>query len=402
MTGISDLLDFRPVRLTAAREIVVAAHPTTGDSRSLPGPGRMEALRRRVVEVGSSLSRLESLAHTLTSREVRGLVTGLEQWEELRPAVRLLLSHRLRADLLPALWAAWQRFPLVGEVRSILEECVERFGWHDVIVPVFSAPARSWIASERPGLEVQQWMKRDGLTLSAFVASDTSPFTMDTPLLRLVREAVLTRGGLLQLRAEGGPRLLEWSRELDPQSKMLFGQNYLTTIPSAEWYEPILLWIERGYGLPKESRLVKFWEPIPKEIRRAFRQFFFLRILHDAFNGDPEERGRYWSKWVNTSLPVEVEIELRHVRDSRRTPYLLIDFGSFGVMEIAEDNNAAYFYDRKRFERIRSLVPQDRAELRERYSPTFTERDNRFIHVPSRQWDDRADHFVLLWRRSLR
>src|SRR5690606_23218970 len=125
-----------------------------------------------------------------------------------------------------------------------------------------------------------------GLSYSDLPAITDSPIRDDTPLAHLVRKAVLIHGSTAQLRAEGSERIRKWLPELAPDDRLQFGQNYLIKLPDAEWSPPILVELERSYGLPRNPRVASFWDPLPMEVRRAFQRYFIQRRLRAVLKDD--------------------------------------------------------------------------------------------------------------------
>jgi hypothetical protein len=386
------LEDVTPTRLLEAREVVVATHPGTAGARAPMPPEALPDLRRRVAEVAESPEALATLARELSPREVRGLVTGLEQWEELRPPVAALLMLRARIDLVGALWRAWQRFPTVEAVGGVLVKLAEQFGWETAVGTTYSPVVPAWVPAEHPGRAIQQWLDGMGNSFSDLSSLRGLPLLVDAPLARLVRDAVLTDGSLGQLRAEGGPRLLQWYKELRPEDRLRFGRNYLTRVPVNEWYRPIIDELERTFGLPRRPRMAGFWEEVPEEPKRAFQRIFVGERLEQAFHDDTD-RYDYWARWVDVFNDVELS-------RAGETDYAILYFDRFAVVEFFEVGHAAHFYDFARLQRLTRARPRNPADLKEQFQPVFGSKDNRLIHNPPGRWYNKADLMVRRWMRS--
>jgi hypothetical protein len=246
------------------------------------------------------------------------------------------------------------------------------------------------VNSAAPGEEIRGWLDARVLSVSDMPKLAGRPFRPDTPLERLVREAVLTDGTVSQYRAEGNESIARWRGELPPQKAVRFGQNYLTTMPESEWYRPILNWMETTYGLPRKPKLAAFWEPVPEPIRLAFQRIFVRERIEYFFRG-AEERCRYWLSWLD------------HVVDAEGgniggVDYGILDFGAFGVVEVFKHGNAAYFYPPEMFKRIREPPLTRLADLRQVYFTSFYPYSNRLIHRDG--WQSRADTMVKAWHRN--
>lgn len=392
MRAVLEAIDFTPRRLARAVLQAIELHPGTATApTALPAEG-LSVLRKRVAEARGSTERLEQLALALSPRQMRALVTGLEQWEELREAVAFLLLFRGKPSMIAPLWRSWQRFPLVGQVREVLVQLASRFGWDEAAGPGYAELIRGWVSAPEPGVAIQRWL--DGLRRSYadLPQLTASPLAPGTPLLKLLRDAILTHGSTHQLNVEGPKRLLEWNKELSPPQRLLFGRNYLVRIPIAYWDVAVLEQLERVYGLPRRPHIPEFWNPLPEEIKEAFQRHFIERRLREAFGGD-SDRYAYWLKWMKA---------LAEVRTSRvgGVDWALLRFDRFGVIEFFEVGNAAYFYENDLLEQVIRRPAYHPRDLKDLYSPGFTWNDNRLIHRGA--WESAADEMVALWTKKAR
>lgn len=393
MSGPSLLSSLGPSRLARAREMVVAAHPGTAAAPVAVAPDKLAALRRRVAEAGPDREALARLARELAPREVRALVTGLEQWEELRPACAYLLHLRARRGLLVPLWRAWQRFPAVALLRKVLLYYAREFGWEEAAGSAYAELAAEWAADEEPGLRIREWLDGLGKSYSDLPEMSACPLLLNTPLLLLVRGAVLTDGSAAQLEREGGARLHTWSAELGPAQRVRFGRNYLMRIPAADWHRPILDRIEATYGLPRRPKLASFWDGVPEEIRLAFQRIFIGEKLRRAFHDDTD-RYEYWMRWSDAFADVQLA-------RAGTVDYAILHFEDFGVVEFFQVGNAAYFYEREQLERIARVDARTPSDLRDLYYPRFAGgEDNRLIHSPNGRWYGKASRQVRLWIKA--
>lgn len=396
MKRLIDLDEIGPVRLVRAREAILERHPGTAAAPSGLPSDRLAELRRRVAAVKADPVALDALALELSPREVRGLITGLGQWEDLRAATEHLLRLRARPALLTPLWRAWQRYPGVAEIRALLLDLAERFGWSEAVGTSYAGPAREWVASDAPGVAIQRWLDALGLSYSDTDTLTQSPFQSDTPLLRLVRDAVMTHGTEAQLRVEGPERLHKWTAELSPDNRVLFGRNYLVRIRTDRWYRPIVEWIERSYGVPRRPKVPSFWEGVPERVQKAFQQLFIRRWIREIFHNDIDRRD-FWERWAD-------HMEFVQRGEVKGTEYGVLDFGTFGVVEFFEYGHAAFFYPEEMLKRIRSRDVWEVGQLKEKYYAPFEyEASNRLIHNPSpRGWYARADEKVTAWIHGTR
>lgn len=387
------LADVLPERLARARATVVELHPSTAAvPGGLPAEG-LTHLRARIAGVSGTATLLHSLALQLTPREVRSLVIGLQQWEELRPAVGFLLRQRMSNKLLGPLWRGWQHFPLVAELRTILSEAGERFGWEDTVARPFIEVVSDWVTADA-GPTIRQWLEDQGLSFSDLPAIEQLPLAPDTPLLRLVRDAVMMQGSAAQLRREGPKRLLPWQKELGPEQRIAFARNYLVRVPHGEWHQPLLEVIERICGLPKKPRLPAFWRDIPEDVKREFQRRFIREKLRRALGHD-HEREVYWQRWGDHILDVEDG-------SAGAVPFFILELRGFGVVEFTVTGNAAYLYSSSELDGVRKAArwASTPADLKKMYNPPFDPgNDNRIIH--NGVWQNRATQKVKTWMRQL-
>jgi hypothetical protein len=384
------LADVWPTRLQSAREKVVQQHPQTAVGVALPSGG-LEVLRRRVEACRNDAASLDSLGAALTSREVRALVTGLEQWDGLRQPVSVLLKARARATLVLPLWRAWQKFPHVSAIRELLLMFSEQFGWASAVDPSVSPLVVNWIEADAPGVRIQAWLDADGASYSDLPARADSILLPETPLTKLIRDAVMTHGSQVQLRREGESRLVAWFKELSPPSRVLFGQNYLSQMPLGDWQWNVLRLVEQTFGLPRRPRMEGFWDPLSEEVRREFQRLFIQKKLKEEL-GHATDRHKYWGRWEKELA----DIQRGHAGSTR---YAILDFGGFGVIEFFEEGNAAYFYDEENLQKMARLKPRHPRELKEWEGPK-SRIQHRLIHRGT--WSVDADWMVRQWMRKYR
>lgn len=368
---------------------VIEAHPSTAKHPARPASSALAALRSRVEAAQGSLDRLRQLAWSLRPEELRGLVTGLEQWDDLRDAVSALLRERPRESLIHALWAAWQRRPRVDEIVILLVEYGDQYGWDTVAGSSYATRARDWVTAETPGHTLQRWLDDQGLSYSDTSSIAQWPLRPDTPLLRLVRDAVLMFGSTAQLRTEGNDRIRTWLLELSPEDRVRFGQNYLTHLPIDEWAGAVLIKLEQSYGLPRKPRIARFWDPIPEPARRAFQRYFIERKVRYALTDN--DRYQYWKRWTDEMIDVEFGV-------AGTVKYAAFDFESFHVVEFFEKDNAAFFYPPEELKRLRRGPITYPSDLKVRMRSYGS--GNRLIHRG--RWYTGADRMMRRWIRNSR
>jgi hypothetical protein len=323
----------------------------------------------------------------LGPREVRALVTGIAQWVELRTSVAYLLLQRPRRGLVQPLWRAWQRFPEVPEIAAVLADLALRFGWDEAVDSAFAPLASTWVTAPHPGISIQQWLARQRLGYSDLPDLAGSPFLAETPLLRLVRDAVLTHGSEDQLRKEAASLLL-WSKELTPRKRVQFGQNYLTKVRPREWSPPLLGWIATTFGLPRNPRLPAFWEPVAEDVRAAFQRYFIRKRMKEAFRDDTD-RYEYWLTWEDTLIDFENF-------SVGGTQTAALRFPKFGVIEFFEVGHAAYIYTLPQLAAVLKRDARRPDDLKDKHNPPFAPYDdNRIVHQA--YWAPRANLKIRTW-----
>lgn len=350
----------------------------------------LEELRERVAGAHQKRSALESLSVALGPRQYRALVTALEQWTELRTSVAFLLIHRPRRGLVRPLWRSWQRFPTVPEIRSVLLFFVEQFGWEEAVEHELGSLVDGWVRAADPGVSIQAWLEVHGKSFSDLGQVAGSLLLDETPLTRLVRDAVMTHGSAIQLHREGSTSLILWHEELSPTAKLAFGQNYLVKLRTEEWDRPLLNLIEQGYGLPKRPKVARFWNPVPPHVQTTFQLIFIRHRLVQEL-GSGTDRQKYWAKWQYELC----DVTRGFAGDTR---YAVLDFGRFGVIEFFKDGNAAYFYEADKLQRMAQVNPTKSGDLKSWEMPSFGWKvEHRLIHRG--HWYPEADDLVSRWKR---
>jgi hypothetical protein len=384
---MAGVIEFTPVRLVQARTKVQEVHRGTADEPPAPDQSGLEELRRRVLDAGMDEHRLERLADSLSPREVRMAVPGLEQWEELREQCLTILRRRATARLVPSLWNAWQRHPIMDELRALLLEFGGVHGWSPAVPALYANAVSIWV--EKPGRGLQQWLDQEGLSASDLPELAGRPVRGDSPLARLTREFVLTHGSLAQLRRDHR-HLIEWQAELDPEKAILFGRNYLASLPAQEWTRELIDALNRRYGTPKKPKVERFWEPLSSDVKAAFQKLFIRHRIREELGHD-HDRARFWTRW-DDELVYLAKGMAGNVR------YAELEFPNFVVFEFFETGNAAYFYLPADAAPLRKKSAATTGDLKKRISYPFLRwQENRLIHNPPERWWPKGDRMVSRW-----
>lgn len=390
MTPLDRVVHYEPRKLQTVRERVQVRHPGTASRPAPPDEDTLAILRSRVRLTEGDEGRIERLARGLSPRELRGVLGGVERWKDLRPWCVRILRHRLSERLLPALWSSWERHPLVEGLQELLLESGERYGWSRVVAAPYVEAVPEWVRA--PAANIQRWLDHQGLSFSDVPALHGGPIKPDTPLARVVRDSILTRGSRSQLSSEA-PHLLEWEEELAPEDAILFGRNYLEALPLAGWERPVLDRIRDRFGLPRKPKVARFWEPLSGEICQAFQRQYIERRIQEEFGHD-DDRERFWRRWANHMVDLD-----RGRAGSVR--YADIDFGGFVVIEFFETGNAAYFYHPEDARAIREVKVRAPRDLKRKRFYGIGRGDNRLIHSPRYRWHVKGDQMMRRWIRRL-
>lgn len=386
-----DWRDFRPSRLVAARETVVEQHPSSSTGLRAASGSELASLRERIEAAKGAPAELEAVARQLTLSQVRGLAVQIGPWEDLRGPISTILRLRRKASLIPHLWRTWQRYPRPAAIRELLRELVKAYGWGGV-ADGYETSIEEWTKSGTPAVAIQSWLDGQGLSYSDMIALADLPLDQDAALVRMVRDAVMTRGSASQLLSEGADRLIEWFPELDVGDRQLFGRNYLVSVDVNCWDAQVLDLLYRAYGAPRSGRSA-FWKEVPEDRRAAFQRWHIERNLEEALGSDTA-RHRYWMRWSDELVDVDLG-------KAGQVEYAVLFFETFGVVEFFQKPNAAYFYERSRLKEIRKRSVTHPSDLKDQRRAEFGPwGDNRLIH--SKRWQRRADRMVSSWKRGTR
>jgi hypothetical protein len=390
MKSIAKRLAFKPELLPKASLKVVALHPSSG--RRLPKLDVLseDSLWERIREAAGDRGALHALADGLSNPELRAIATGLVQWLDLRSDLEVMLDHRCPRRLSPVLWGNLEAEPANEPSQRLLRKLITLEGKHLWPPASWHEEARRWLHQRPLVPRITAWAGREGHGVTALPALYESPFSRGTPLLRALLEQVLIAGDKAAISREPARDRKACWHGLSPDARSSAGANYLVKVSEDAWEEWVLDEIEDSFGLPGSERSrAAFWKPIPDDIQQAFRVRQLSKKL-DAFFVD-HERLDYWkSRWLQ---------EMRDMRQARAggTPYAVLEFGKFGVVEFMEVGNAAYFYyteDLKAITKGWATHPSDLKEQKS-YAVDGFYTDNRLLHHQG--WQYRADSRMRRW-----
>lgn len=381
-----------PSRLIRAREGVVLAHPKVGEGASeAADPGALDRLRDLVL-AAMTAGRLDQFAQALAPRDVRALVSCLHRFPEIATGAVMLLRARATEPVLALLWRAWQARPEHGATHDALMLVGNAVDWRGPWATALDARLRLWLSDGEFAEHMQAWLAREGLGYRDLAGLNSLPIDPESPLGILVRDAILTGGTAAQITMEAPALVRVWFVELAPDKFRRALQHYLQTLQPSDWDYPVLEDVERAFGLPRNPRVRGFWDVVSEPVKRAYQAMMVKRRLKQAL-GDTD-RYRYWSTWVDRGR-VE-DFSVGHAGD---TPFGVIDFGSFGVIEFFEPNHAAYFYPAQLLEQMAQAAPNSASDLKQRL--TIGAGANRLIHNSAgRGWEPRAEAMVASWTRA--
>ena len=143
-----------------------------------------------------------------------------------------------------------------------------------------------------------------------------------------------------------------------------------------EQIETIAPIVKARMGRPSTSGDPR-WREVKPETHEAFETRFKLEELHSFFSGD-NERFVYWRKHVKT---------IKHVAAKLDNRVLFMDFGSFGVVEFAKTNNAAYFYDASMFRALLNSHGRTEGDFKRKDGGRL----GRLSHNPPSSWQPKFD-----------
>lgn len=396
MKSIAQRMNFKPTRLPAAVKKVICNHPREGESPPRPPETQFLPVLEKVRAAGGDKEALQSLAQEVTSMETMVLAHALRDRNGLEECIFEILSHRPRRSIVPVLWANIEGAPgrphSLRLLRQIWVEEALQIWPHDK----WKEPFSYWINSAAPLQSMADWADEHGLPLAQLPNREHSPFQADTPLLAKLVEHILRSGsGEAILREPKRALKSAWNR-LPPSSRIEGGQNYLSALRPESWQSWLTDEIEDSFGIPgAEDSRDAFWEPVPERIRKAFRARQLGQTLEKVFQD--HARLNYWkSRWLDSMRDIKQGM-------AGRTPYAILDFGRFGVIEFMETGNAAYFYYREDLKELKEKSARWAGALKSKKFYSIdrvrgrTRQDNRLLH--SRGWQRKADRRMNRWMK---
>lgn len=389
MRELGSVLTFRPQRLAEARARVVAAHPSVAQLAAWE-PSGAEELKGRVAAAAGSRDALRTLAFELTPRELVFVVRSVGAWEDLREAIAVLVAERPKDQFVLALWRAWESFPQVDLILSLLRDVSGRFGVRTLTLGPISDAVPEWLRASDTIASVVVWMDHEALKPEDLHAVSDSPFRSDTPLIGQIFEGVLIAGSEQQLLALGPSRIEEGWTVMGTDGRIAAGQHYLDVLTASTWDDALLDRTRGWYGMPGvPASIARFWKGVSEEDQRAFRRHFIAEDLAQAFRGDTE-RHDYWQGWGDQDEILEI-----HRGYAGDSEWALLSFGGFSVLEFFTIGNAAFFLPKAEVVRIDWASARKEDLKRPIPNPVTGRGDNRLIHRST--WQFRADAMMAQW-----
>ena len=354
-------------------------------------------------------SALKRLARQLFEYELHSVVRSFGQWTDLREAVVTIARERPLPGYVPVLWRSWQAFPSLEKLAELLSETVARFGVEGTVVVRYEADVLAWLREHQPVDAIVHWTAHNGIPWNELPSIPDSPFEGDTPLITRIFHRTLQIGSGAQLLGMNEATLLGGWAQMSGESHMKAGANFLRGVTPAHWprRHGAMEELRDSYGTPSKPGVTlsaaqarrsisEFWERVSVECREEFRQYFIGADLAFAFKGDATpERQEFWLDQRRGIVSVGHGT-------ARDTPFCVIAFPGFVVVEFFALGNAAYLYPKDHsMERYWSR-PEARArawhpsELKWRTHEFPPPGDNRIIHQGG--WQHRAQRTLLNWQ----
>lgn len=412
MRSLAAVLSFRPSRLPEARVKLARIHPATRSRPRTLGRTERAALRARVSEAASASDpgrALKGLAHDLGESELLTVVRSLGQWADLRNAVITIARERPLRRYVPVLWRSWQAFPALEPMVELLNESVERFGMKQAFADAYHDDAAGWLREDYPVDAIVHWTGARKITWDKLPSIPDSPFDADTPLIKHIFHRTLQIGSCEQLLGMEEDTVLEGWKQMSGDPHMEACANFLERVPSADWpaREETLDEVRESYGIPPKpgtttavaavlESVPAFWKRVSEERREEFRQHFIALELAFAFRGDSTpDRRRFWMDQLREIVSVGRGT-------AGTTPFCVIAFPGFSVVEFFELGNAAYLYPSdhhiaRHWSRRESIgrawsLPDLKSRTHEFGPPG----DNRILHMGD--WQYAAYRTLMVWR----
>ena len=320
----------------------------------------------------------------------------------------------------PVLWRSWQAFPSLEKLAELLSETVARFGVEGTVANRYQADVLAWLREHQPVDAIVHWTAHTGIPWNELPSIPDSPFEGDTPLITRIFHRTLQIGSGAQLLGMDEATLLGGWAQMSGESHMEAGANFLRGVTPDHWprWHRALEKLRDNYGTPPKPGVTpsvararksnsKFWERIAVELQDAFRQYFIEKDLACAFRGDATpERQEFWleqrAEIVSVWPPSGARTLHRAHGTAGETPFCVIAFPGFVVVEFFALGNAAYLYPNDHFmarywsrpeKRARPLHPSELKWRTHEFSPPG---DNRIIHQG--WWQRRAQRTLINWQ----
>ena len=159
---------------------------------------------------------------------------------------------------------------------------------------------------------------------------------------------------------------------------------YLNSFALDDLHDFIMNLLLQRLGNPTESTLK--WDGMNEKSINKTKQWVFQQQLREFLDN---ERFQYWKKYLHLT---------NDVRTINDPPISAMYFGDFVVVEFANKNNAAYFYETKGFESTLSKKLKTGTKegyLKNKYADFYI---NKLNHTSS--WNSRFDQFMYQYLRG--
>ena len=293
---------------------------------------------------------------------------------------------------------------------ELLKENVEHFGMTKAVSDAYRDVAAGWLREDHPVDAIVHWTGARKIAWDRLSSIRESPFDADTPLIKRVFHRTLQIGSCEQLLGMEEDAVLEGWKQMSGDAHMEACANFLERVPSADWpnWGETLDEVKDSYGVPPKpdvaivssaevrESISKFWNRVSEERQEEFRQYFIALKLAIAFEGDSTpDRRRFWMEQRRQIVSVGHG-------SAGDTPFCVIAFPGFSVVEFFELGNAAYLYPSDHYIARHWSRPEAReqasfpSELKSRTEGFGPPGDNRIIHRG--RWQNRARRTLKHWR----
>lgn len=333
-------IDFEPRRLGAVLKQIRRQHPVVRGGTSVPDASLVDEIRKRLRQC--LWPKIPVLARQLNSGELRAclvLLTADKDPEILRKAAEIL-ELRPRAQVLTEAWLHLLRRYPHAPLESVFRALLQSLG-PSALKDGGRAPpwVGDWLGEGDLALGVLKYYQGMGKCSQGFESYLTgSRLQRGEGLFLEAWRRLLVVGRRQDLLAETGDRLLiEFENDVNVPLRPEFGAHLLNeTGVRPELHERIYFRLKDWFGLPPDdsTRGQGFWQKVSPAIRDDFRAWAIGREIVEFFDG---ERADFWKPFAKR----------RKVRNLKKILYgagVLLDFGSFGVVEFKSIGNAAYLY----------------------------------------------------------